>query len=266
MAAADVTAIIRGTPRPMPQPPGAAQDAAAPTAAPGAPPGAPPVHGYPGQPGHPGQPALAGQPAAPPAAPGPARFPSSGPGWICLYPRCEGGGAEFDLPGRLRGPGDSYLAHIQAATGVAVSLEGRGSGAQPEGVEPLHLRLACQDAAKLEEGRRWVLARCARPRRSRPCLQTPPSRAQTPWTACLPSWPAGEQGRCVRSAARCALPCCARVSLRRRVQAPRLQACRHACGLSCGVGNTQAVLAQAGCKRVPTWPGCVPTGCFAASV
>lgn len=73
---------------------------------------------------------------------------------MCLYPRCEGGGTEFDLPGRLCGPGGSYLAHIQAATGVSATLEGKGSGALPEGLEPLHLRLACQDAAKLEEGRR----------------------------------------------------------------------------------------------------------------
>ena len=56
--------------------------------------------------------------------------------------------------GRLRGPGSSYLAHIQSATGVVASLAGQRSGSTPEGTEPLHMRLACQDAAKLEEGRK----------------------------------------------------------------------------------------------------------------
>lgn len=132
MAAADVTAIIGNCPRPMPQPPGTGG-----ASAPGAPPAA----------------AAAG--AAPAAAAAPlAAYPRSGPGWVCLYPCCDGGAADFDVPGRLRGPGSSYLAHIQAATGSAARVAGRGCGAAPEAPEPLHLRLDCGDPAKLEEGRK----------------------------------------------------------------------------------------------------------------
>lgn len=127
MAAADITAIITGRPRPMPRPPGEGSG----------PPGAP----------------TAAPAAAPAAVPPPAAYPSSGPGWACLYPGCEGAPPEFDLPGRLRGPQGSYLQHIQSATGAAGRVTGRGSGAAPEASPepPLHLRLECGDPAQLEE-------------------------------------------------------------------------------------------------------------------
>jgi hypothetical protein len=132
MCAADVAAIMAGRPRPMPQPPGAnggppAASAAAPAAA-------------------------AGSAAAP------AAYPSAGPGWLCLYVRCDAAPPEFDAAARLRGPGGGYLQHIQAATGAAAVVAGRGSGSggggAGEGPEPLHIRLTCHDAAKLEEGRK----------------------------------------------------------------------------------------------------------------
>ena len=109
-------------------------------------------------PGIPQMPGTAAPPAAAPP-PQPAGYPKSGPGWVCLYPGCDGA-PEFDAPARLRGPGDSYLAHILAATGCTARVAGKGSGAPPppagELEPPLHLRLEHADAAQLEEGRRWA--------------------------------------------------------------------------------------------------------------
>lgn len=133
MCAADVAAIMAGHPRPMPQPPSAA----------GGPP--PPVPAM--------APASSAASSAAPPAPS-AAHPSAGAGWICLYVRCDAAPPEFDAAGRLSGPGGSYLQHIQAATGVAASLAGGGGGGASERPEPLHLRLACHDASKLEEGRK----------------------------------------------------------------------------------------------------------------
>jgi hypothetical protein len=151
MCAADVTAIIRGAPRPMPQPIQAAEGT---TGAP--PPGAPGALPPPGAPVPP-PPGMPPAPAAAPPPPQPPSYPKSGPGWVCLYPGCDGA-PEFDAPARLRGPGDSYLAHILAATGCAAKVLGKGSGAPPppagELEPPLHLRLEHNDGAKLEEGRR----------------------------------------------------------------------------------------------------------------
>ena len=54
-------------------------------------------------------PGTAGAPlAAAPPPPQPPSYPSSGPGWVCLYPGCDGA-PEFDAPARLRGPGDSLV-------------------------------------------------------------------------------------------------------------------------------------------------------------
>lgn len=146
MCAADVTAIIRGAPRPMPQP---MQGEGTAAALPGAP--MPPPPGMPQPPGAAPPPAAAAPPPQPPS------YPTSGPGWVCLYPGCDGA-PEFDAPARLRGPGDSYLSHILAATGCAARVAGKGSGAPPppagELEPPLHLRLEHSDEAKLEEGRR----------------------------------------------------------------------------------------------------------------
>jgi len=134
----------------MPQPMQAAEGTAAPPpGALGAPPGGP-------VPPPPSMPPA----AAPPPQPQPPSYPKSGPGWVCLYPGCDGA-PEFDAPARLRGPGDSYLAHILAATGCTAKVAGKGSGAPPppagELEPPLHLRLEHADAAKLEEGRRCVI-------------------------------------------------------------------------------------------------------------
>ncbi|KAL4854846.1 hypothetical protein ACK3TF_004533 [Chlorella vulgaris] len=149
MCAADITAIITGRPRPMPQPPAAAG------AAPGTvPPPAPPAVAPTGVP-----PVSAGGSAAvgaTPAAGASSGYPTAGPGWACLYLRCDAAPAEFGAADRLRGPAGSYLQHIQTAMGEAasVAVAGRGSGGLPEGPEPLHLHLACLDAGKQEEGRR----------------------------------------------------------------------------------------------------------------
>jgi hypothetical protein len=161
MAAADVAAIMAGRPRPMPKPAGAEAAADPAAAAPAAPATGNPAHAAAiaaaraaaaaakGGAARGAAPAgAAAAPAAPPA------FPTSGPGWICLYLCCEGAPPEFDAAARLSGPGGSYLAHIKTAIGIDARLAGRGSGSHPEGPAPLHLRLASADAARLEEGRK----------------------------------------------------------------------------------------------------------------
>ena len=82
-----------------------------------------------------------------PAAPA----PPSGPTFRRLYVGLPVAPPEFDAPGRLRGPGGSYLQHIAAAAaGAACELRGRGSGAAAgEGPDPLHLLLHSQDPAAL---------------------------------------------------------------------------------------------------------------------
>jgi hypothetical protein len=164
MAAADVAAIMAGRPRPMPKPAGAAATADPAAAAPAAPATDNPAHAAAiaaaraaaaaAKGGAPRGAAPAAAVAAPATPAAPPAFPTSGPGWMCLYLCCEGAPPEFDAAARLSGPGGSYLAHIKTAIGIDARLAGRGSGSHPEGPAPLHLRLASADAARLEEGRK----------------------------------------------------------------------------------------------------------------
>lgn len=63
--------------------------------------------------------------------------------------------ATFDIPGRLRGPNDSYFAHIFSETGASAQLRGLGSGTA-ESPEPLHVSLSCANPRGLEDARRLV--------------------------------------------------------------------------------------------------------------
>jgi hypothetical protein len=58
-----------------------------------------------------------------------------------LYVAIANAPLDFNLPERIRGPGSSYLGHIQATTGATVQLRGRGSITM-EGPDPLHLFIA----------------------------------------------------------------------------------------------------------------------------
>ncbi|KAK3250772.1 hypothetical protein CYMTET_39861 [Cymbomonas tetramitiformis] len=63
--------------------------------------------------------------------------------------------ATFDIPGRLRGPNDSYFGHIFSETGASAQLRGLGSGTA-ESPEPLHVSLSCANPRGLEDARRLV--------------------------------------------------------------------------------------------------------------
>lgn len=78
-------------------------------------------------------------------------YPGHGPNHRCLYV-CLPLVAQFDAPGRLRGPAGSYLLHIATTTGAACELHGLGSGlGGPTGAAPLHLYLQHSDASALHK-------------------------------------------------------------------------------------------------------------------
>ncbi|CAL1531864.1 unnamed protein product [Lymnaea stagnalis] len=78
-----------------------------------------------------------------------------------LYIGLEHAPPNFDTKNKILGPGGSYLMHIQAETGAAVSLRGKSSGflnmSALESIEPMHVHLehhsfvAIQEAKKLAE-------------------------------------------------------------------------------------------------------------------
>lgn len=62
---------------------------------------------------------------------------------------------EFGLLARIKGPGDSYLAHITGSTGTSVVTRGRGSGVSegPGAQEPLHLLFSGPSAKVVEDAK-----------------------------------------------------------------------------------------------------------------
>jgi hypothetical protein len=89
-------------------------------------------------------------PPPPPAPPAPAP-PTSGTLFRCLYVGLVAT-PEFDAAARLRGPSDSYLAHIvNSAAAVVCELRGQGSGRPRAGPEPLHLFVSAAESGALEK-------------------------------------------------------------------------------------------------------------------
>lgn len=90
--------------------------------------------------------------AGPKGAPPRPHGPSSGPlpsqeqaGSSCTVPIDFSGQPGFDVVQRLRGPGNSYISHIERETGATIELRGLGSGSHARADQPLHVFIQHHD-------------------------------------------------------------------------------------------------------------------------